>query len=279
MSTLFFYLVIAFYLSFFIFLFLRKKNFFQFDNDKKIPIRLREVLIAFGVYIFTNIVLFPFTLLITKNTLKLNGSAILAMASTLFNVFIISFLVFFFLKTKKEIFKEIWKGSSSKTTYLNDAKTGFLFWILTFPITLLTYHLLNFLTKHLFKVKNLKEQVTVEYLKSLSPFTIYFFLFALTAIVLAPFIEELLFRGFLQNFFKKYFNIKISICLSSFCFAIFHFAFSQKLANITILGTLFVLSLFLGILYEKQKSLLSPIILHAASNGFAILSLFFLKKL
>jgi membrane protease YdiL (CAAX protease family) len=283
MSALFFSLVTVFYLAavFASIFLLKKKKFFQFtNNNKKIPIELTQVFFAFGVYIIINIILFPFTVLTIQNRLlRMDSAAILAALHLFFNVFIILFLVFFFLKTKREIFKNIWKDRSSTTSYMHDIKTGFLFWLLTLPLTLFTYHFLNFLTKHLFNVKNLKEQVAVEYLKSLPPITVYFFLFAITAVILAPFIEELLFRGFLQNFLKKYFSIKTSIFLSSFCFAIFHFAFSQKIANITILGTLFVLSCFLGILYEKQKSLLSPIILHAASNGFAILNIFLLKKL
>ncbi|GAF76601.1 unnamed protein product, partial [marine sediment metagenome] len=70
---------------------------------------------------------------------------------------------------------------------------------------------------------------------------------------------------------------KGAILLSSFFFAAFHFSILQKWSNVTILVTLFVLSIFLGLLYERQKSLLSPIVLHSTFNFFSVLNLLFLE--
>jgi membrane protease YdiL (CAAX protease family) len=126
-------------------------------------------------------------------------------------------------------------------------------------------------------MKEMPDQLAVEYVKAALKNPIYFVLAVANVSLFAPFIEELLFRGFLQTYLTNRFSTKIAIVLTSVLFAIFHFAPEQKLSNITILSSLFVLSCFLGFLYEKQKYLLSQMILHAAFNLISIFNLFFFK--
>ena len=90
-------------------------------------------------------------------------------------------------------------------------------------------------------------------------------------------LEEFLFRGVLQNFLKKYFKRDVSIIITSLVFAFFHYSPSQKLSNISIIGSLFVLACFLSFLYERQKSLFAPIFLHATFNAISIINLIFIK--
>ncbi len=99
----------------------------------------------------------------------------------------------------------------------------------------------------------------------------------ITIVILAPILEEFFFRGILQNFFKKFLNRWTSIIFTSSIFAIIHFSYTQKLGNITIVGSIFIFSLFLGFIYEKQKSLISPIFLHATFNAINVLNLIFIK--
>ncbi len=63
------------------------------------------------------------------------------------------------------------------------------------------------------------------------------------------------------------------ISLSSMVFAFCHFALSQQIENIEILVSIFVLSLFLGYLYEREGNLWAPIGLHAMFNAvtFAVI--------
>ena len=81
--------------------------------------------------------------------------------------------------------------------------------------------------------------------------------------IAAPVVEELLFRGFLQNTLAKYVPIWGAILLSSFLFALVH------LQPYAIPG-LMSLSIAFGYLYHCTGSLRTNIILHMANNVFAL---------
>ena len=81
--------------------------------------------------------------------------------------------------------------------------------------------------------------------------------------VFGPVVEELLFRGLLQNALAKYVPIWGAIILSSFLFALVH------LQPYAIPG-LMSLSIAFGYLYHRTGSLRTNIILHMANNIFAL---------
>jgi membrane protease YdiL (CAAX protease family) len=97
----------------------------------------------------------------------------------------------------------------------------------------------------------------------------------LAIVILVPFIEELLFRGFLQSFLKRYVERKWAIVITAALFAIVHFAPSQKEGNVQLIGALFILACFLGFAYEKEGTLWAPIGLHVAFNGASVLMIAF----
>lgn len=123
-------------------------------------------------------------------------------------------------------------------------------------------------------VEQIPDQQAVNYLKSamMGPFT--FLIAILSIIVLAPVLEELLFRGFLQNWLKRYLGRIGSITATAFIFASFHYSMSQGIGNLSIIGSLFILAFFLGFIYEREQNLLASITLHAAFNSISTLSLF-----
>ena len=85
-----------------------------------------------------------------------------------------------------------------------------------------------------------------------------------TVCILAPFIEEMLFRGiFLRGFLQKY-SITKSILFSAILFAIYH-------GNIYQMPVAMVLGIFSGWLYVKTRSLWPCIIAHGSYNSFAML--------
>jgi membrane protease YdiL (CAAX protease family) len=96
-------------------------------------------------------------------------------------------------------------------------------------------------------------------------------MFAVTFVV--PVLEEIIFRGYLQTSLTKRVGALKAIVMSSALFASFHFAAGQGINNFNIVGTLFVLSLFLGFLRERQGNLLPSMALHATFNGMSILML------
>ncbi|WP_373475712.1 lysostaphin resistance A-like protein [Sphingorhabdus sp.] len=87
-----------------------------------------------------------------------------------------------------------------------------------------------------------------------------FFAFAIAA----PLVEELLFRGFLQNAFARFVPIWAAILLSSFAFALVH------LQPYAIPG-LMSLSIAFGYLYHRTGSLRANILLHILNNTAALL--------
>jgi uncharacterized protein len=82
--------------------------------------------------------------------------------------------------------------------------------------------------------------------------------------IAAPVVEELLFRGLLQNALAKYLPIWGAIILSSFLFSLVH------LQPYAIPG-LMSLSIAFGYLYHRTGSLRTNIILHMANNAFALI--------
>lgn len=87
------------------------------------------------------------------------------------------------------------------------------------------------------------------------------------AVVIAPLLEEMLFRGFIQTTMRSFFNIRNSawpaIAASSVFFAIMH-------ANPGHWPALFVLGVCLGYSYEKSGSLFRPIFIHLFFNASSV---------
>jgi membrane protease YdiL (CAAX protease family) len=81
-------------------------------------------------------------------------------------------------------------------------------------------------------------------------------------VVVAPFAEELFFRGFLYQAFRNSFGVLPGALLSALIFGAIHFELF-KLVQLAILGVI------LALLFEKTQSLWPPIMLHAVNNALA----------
>jgi membrane protease YdiL (CAAX protease family) len=91
------------------------------------------------------------------------------------------------------------------------------------------------------------------------------------AVVIAPLLEEMLFRGFVQTAIRSVINIKSAwpaIVVSSAFFAMMH-------ANPAHWPALFVLGVCLGYSYEKGGSLFRPIFIHLFFNAFSVTTVLF----
>lgn len=110
------------------------------------------------------------------------------------------------------------------------------------------------------------EQEAIQNLRGVlnEPFVLIITL-VLVAIVV-PVIEEIIFRGFLQQWLKKVMHPWWAILVTTCAFAFAHFSTAQGLSNLPIISALFILSIFLGFLRERQNCLLAPIALHAMVN-------------
>lgn len=122
---------------------------------------------------------------------------------------------------------------------------------------------LNFIVS--FIVANLPTQTTSSYddLMQIVLIDNNFFLVMLTSGILAPIIEEFVFRyAIIEIFSKKGRNIAIFISALMFGFA--HFNIIQS-------SHAFILGLILGYLYWNGKNLLKPVIVHLIINSTSVL--------
>lgn len=83
-------------------------------------------------------------------------------------------------------------------------------------------------------------------------------LFSISAILLAPVIEEVFFRGVVLQKWSKKWGVKSGILTSSFLFAVLHF--NTAIISIFILGVMF------SVLYFKTRNLLTSILCHCFYN-------------
>ena len=89
---------------------------------------------------------------------------------------------------------------------------------------------------------------------------------AVVAVLAAPLVEELLFRGLIQTLIRSYIGRPwLSVIMTSMLFATVHENYAHWPA-------LFVLSLAIGYAYEKSGSLWQPLFIHAMFNGMSVMA-------
>jgi len=89
---------------------------------------------------------------------------------------------------------------------------------------------------------------------------------AIVAVLAAPLVEELLFRGLIQTLIRSYIGRPwLSIAMTSVLFAMVHDQFTHWPA-------LFALSMGIGYVYEKSGSLWQSIFMHAMFNGMSVMA-------
>lgn len=250
-----------------------RKGYFKIaPNTWTVQINIFHVLGAFAIYFFITFVSMHFALRFFKPTSH-NHLSYLSWFN--FSVSAASFCVlalYWALLPKRG---NIARRDGELKQIKKDALAAIITWGLSFPLVLFLTHALEYLIYHLFGVSQVPDQVAVQFVKSTFSHPLYFILALSTIVLFAPFIEELLFRGFLQSYIRKHLGRREAIVVASVCFALFHFSFSQGLGNLAIIPALFVLSLFLGVLYEKQGSILAPMMLHAIFNAINVVNLFY----
>ena len=90
------------------------------------------------------------------------------------------------------------------------------------------------------------------------------FLIILTTVIVAPVVEEILFRGFLQKVLEESWeDITKAILVTSLFFALIHL-------NPYWIVQIYLLGMLLGYLSWRTNSIIPGIILHGLNNGFAV---------
>lgn len=103
------------------------------------------------------------------------------------------------------------------------------------------------------------------------------YLFLLMAAVLAPLLEEVVFRGVIFRFLRNHTTFIISACITGFIFGFMHIFVAVLLGNY---NELFYIILYGGIgmifcfMYEYNKSIFACVYLHALYNFISALTIF-----
>jgi membrane protease YdiL (CAAX protease family) len=255
------------------------KGFYNLDKAEKIDIKVGYTLGVFSIYLIINFVFgFIFIFLFKGFMNKNNIVAYTVGINFVLNILVLFFLSLFCFKTNPALTKQIFKKRDIfPNSIAKDAFLGIICWFIAFPIVSFFASLLDIFILVLFKIPKLPDQIVIDFVKSTKSQPFYFAIAIFLIIIIAPILEEFLFRGVLHNFLKRFFKRNVAIIFSSIIFAFFHYAPSQRLSNIVLLSSLFILACFLSFLYEKQQSLISPIFLHMTFNAVSIINLVFIK--
>lgn len=88
-----------------------------------------------------------------------------------------------------------------------------------------------------------------------------------TLVIIAPIAEEVLFRGYLYGYMKRYLPVWVAVILSSLVFGFMHGSWNVGINT-------FVLGIVLCVLREVSGSIYPSILLHMLKNGVAFYFLF-----
>ena len=103
------------------------------------------------------------------------------------------------------------------------------------------------------------------------PLTTDKYIFALAALELvfiAPFVEEFVFRGFLNNLLRGKVNTFIRMSIVSIPFAALHYTYIHNWIQFIYY---LIISIVLFLVYERRRSLFDAILLHSLSNGLLVI--------
>lgn len=193
--------------------------------------------------------------------------ALFAHLCTLF-VLIVLYTCLMPVQTRHFIF---WgEGRQNASRFWKSVGMGVAGWCVSYPCVILITLLASTVSLWLWGEGRV-EQVAVKQLELTIGNTPLLIAMIVAVIFLVPVVEELLFRGFLQNFIKRYVNRLWAIVITAALFALMHFAISQGIGNIQLIVSLFALSLFLGFIYERERTIWAPITLHMSFNAFSVL--------
>jgi len=252
------------------------KKYFSLPSINFLGPRLRfiQVLGNFLIFITIYICLAPLVYKILSSISSIANNRAILISSLQLSVFLLTaaFFYLFALFQDPKILKRILKDRSfpQARSFLSDIKIAVLTLLISLPLVIAIGHFSEIITTMVFG-PSLQEQIAIRYLKLAASSNIGLTITLTSILIGAPFIEEYLFRGILQTYLRNKIGAIKAIITTAFCFAVFHFSPQQSTTNIPLIITLFTLSLYLGFLYEKTRSLTAPIFLHVTFNSLSVI--------
>lgn len=256
-----------------------KVGFFRLPSYPCPPIRLSHLLSVFGIYLsylFALPTFLQFLFLRSSSDSPLSVQSLMTMQ--FFIVVAMCLTLLLYIRTAKQhVFKTVFKQIESPSTRLFDFGLGMIVWFVAFPWVAIVSQICDFFLWLSFQFKGY-EQVAVRYLKDNLESPIQMMIALISIVVIAPVVEEILFRGTLQQYLKKFFSIRTSIFITALIFACFHFSPTQSLGNFSLIPSLFTFACFLGYIYERQGSIYASIGLHLGFNLTSSLQILFFPE-
>jgi hypothetical protein len=258
-----------------------KASFYRLPKSTNEPAAqkfpLKYVLIPFALFISLSSVIVPvlfvFGLYLYDSQLQLSTKILAAVSTLSIIATFLSLGLFQYLLNSKDrelILGKYFGLTTSFKKSLKDISFGILTWFLSFPVVLTVGKVVAIIL-NLMGIEVDVNQVAVAQVRASLSSPLLFFVLAFSIILIVPIIEEFLFRGCLQTWIKGKVGVNKAIFFTSIVFAFFHYSSEQGLGNIELICSLFILSCFLGFIYEKQQSLLASISLHAFFNAVTVL--------
>ncbi len=265
-----------------------RKGFYKLPKEPRkndLVVTHSQLLLSFATYLILSLFVAPLLarfLLITAHKINpdILSLPIVILTGLQFSMMVIIFILLqsFLYRQDSHLYRKLWKNIDRPPSHPTefDLGLGAMTWFLSFPIVTILSETIDKILKSL--GLHFYEQTAVKFVKAAmgSPLSLVFAL--VSVLILAPFIEEFLFRGLLQTYFKKRVGSRAAILLSALFFSFFHFSPSQGLGNISLITSLFLLGGYLGFLYERQGSLWAPIGLHMTFNTVSALRILFFPE-
>lgn len=169
----------------------------------------------------------------------------------------------------QEIQSRIWAMKPGVKSACISLLKGVMYTVLTYPIVMSLVQLIHIGLESIgYQVS--AEQSAVAHLKGLMSYPVLFWSMVVSVVTIVPVIEELLFRGLLQNFLQGVLGAKGAIFFASILFALFHYTSQQGASNVELMIGLFLYSVFMGIFYARTRSLWVSIGMHATFNALSV---------
>jgi len=225
-------------------------------NKKNIPWTLLDIILVIFLELFIFYLTIPLVQFLKPENDLLYSFFIFGIY--IFQSFISLGLIFLFTllkyKTKITVF------GFKKINIVSSLKYVFQIWLITVAILIGVSSYLSIFFGN--NIPGFAEQI--EHIPLFGNTTFGYLSLVVSAFVLAPLVEEIVFRGFILQGLLKKFTPLISILISSLLFAFLHFEFSSIIP-------LFIIGNILGWIYYKRNNLWDCLLFHAMNNGLALI--------
>ena len=237
-------------------IFFQRKGYFQLFEMAVYPIKFWHTAGAFLIYLLLAMILVPILSVIAPKFVLTSWFQVLFLILTF-----VALVIYLLVLRRKLVHALFWgEARGDFADFKKGVVLGAITWFLSYPYILFVNTLIKLLVKD-----SENEQVAVQFLKQMKGKPLLLSVMLILVVFIVPFIEELLFRGFLQTWLRKRLSRFWAVGLAAAIFSLVHYAPGQN--NLEVICSLFVLSCFLGFIYEKSRILWAPYALHATFNA------------